>query len=156
LPLMEILPPRKCERQLDPVLAHSLWRMSAPTQSSPSPPRAKPKHPDRDHLIALFHLTSEDVLPSAWAHEHQAKSVHMSVHKHARRRTPRRAAAELAAMAKPPACLRAQVRKWTLSLANQCSLMHARAKASPFCGQTSCELQPSPPTFSPSPGKPCS
>jgi hypothetical protein len=45
-------------------------------------------------------------------------------------------------VAKPPACLRAQVRAWTLPLAGQCSLTHARAKASPFCGQTSCELKP--------------
>jgi hypothetical protein len=55
--------------------------------------------------------------PSAWAHERQAKSVHMFVHTHARRRTPRRATAELAAMAKPPTCLRAQVRTWTPPLA---------------------------------------
>jgi hypothetical protein len=55
LPPMEILPPRECERQLDPVLAHLLWHMSAPTQSSPSPPRAKPKHPNRDHPVSLLH-----------------------------------------------------------------------------------------------------
>jgi hypothetical protein len=63
LPPMEILPPRECERQLDPVLTHLLRRMSAPTQSSPSTPRAKPKHPDRDHLVALLHLAVENVLP---------------------------------------------------------------------------------------------
>jgi hypothetical protein len=92
--------------------------------------------------------------PSAWAHERQAKSVHVFVHTHACRRTPRHAAAELAAVAKPPTCLRTQVRTWTPPLADQCSLTHARAKASPFYGQTSCELKPSPPTFSSSPGKP--
>jgi hypothetical protein len=58
---------------------------TAPTQPSPCTPRAKPKHPDHDHLVALFHLTTEDVLPTAWAHEHQAKSVHVFVHTHARR-----------------------------------------------------------------------
>jgi hypothetical protein len=52
---LEILPPRECERQLDPDFAHLLRRMSVPTQSSPSPPRAKPKHPDRDHPVALLH-----------------------------------------------------------------------------------------------------
>jgi hypothetical protein len=31
LPPMEVLPPRKRERQLDPVLTHSLWRTRAPT-----------------------------------------------------------------------------------------------------------------------------
>jgi hypothetical protein len=126
----------------------------APTQPSPCTPRVKPKHPDHDHLVALFHLTSEDVLPTVWVHGRQAKLVQVFVHTHARRRTPRRAAAELTAVAKPPACLHAQVRTWALSLADQYSLTHVRAKASPFCGQTSCELKPSPPTFSPSPGKP--
>jgi hypothetical protein len=92
--------------------------------------------------------------PSAWVLERQAKSVHVFVHTHVRRRTPRRATTELAAVAKPPTCLCAQVRTWTPPLAGQCSLTHARAKASPFCGQTSCELRPSPPTFSSSPGKP--
>jgi hypothetical protein len=99
----------------------------APTLSSPSTPRAKPKHPDHDHLVALFHLAAKDVLPT-WAHERQAKSVHVFVHMHARRRTPRRATAELAAVAKPPSCLRAQVRTWTQPLAGQCSLTHARIK----------------------------
>jgi hypothetical protein len=118
LPPMEILPPRECERQLDPVLAHLLRHMSAPTQSSPSPPRAKPKHPDRDHLIALLHLAAENVLP------------------------PRR----------------------TSVRPSQCSCLSTRTHAgehpgvppwsSPFCAQTSCELKPSPPTFSSSPGKP--
>jgi hypothetical protein len=56
-------PPRECERQLDPVLTHLLRRMSAPTQSSPCPPRTKPKHLDRDHLVALLHLAAENVLP---------------------------------------------------------------------------------------------
>jgi hypothetical protein len=37
----------------------------APTQPSPCTPRAKAKHPDRDHLTALFHLTAEDILPTA-------------------------------------------------------------------------------------------
>jgi hypothetical protein len=92
---MEILPPRECERQLDPVLAHLLRRMSAPTQSPPSAPRAKPKHPDRDHLVALFHITAEDALPTAWARERQAKSVQVFVHTHARSRTPRCATVEL-------------------------------------------------------------
>jgi hypothetical protein len=54
-PCRHSVPPRECERQLDPVLAHLLRRMSAPTQSSPSPPRAKPKHPDRDHPVSLLH-----------------------------------------------------------------------------------------------------
>jgi hypothetical protein len=72
--------------------------------------------------------------PSAWAHERQAKVVHVFVHTQARRRTPRRATAELAAVAKPPTCLRAQVRTWMPPLASQCSLTHARTKASPFCG----------------------
>jgi hypothetical protein len=67
----------------------------APTQPSPCTPRAKLKHPDRDHLVALFHLTVEDVLLTAWAHERQAKSVHVFVHTHARRRTPRCATVEL-------------------------------------------------------------
>jgi hypothetical protein len=40
---------------------------------------------------------------------------------HAHRRTPRRATAELAAVAKPPTCLCAQVRTWTQPLAGQCS-----------------------------------
>jgi hypothetical protein len=80
--------------------------------------------------------------------------VHVFVHTHVRKRTPRRATAELAAVAKPPTCLHAQVRTWTPPLAGQCSLTHARAMASPFCGQTSCELKPSLPTFSSSPGKP--
>jgi hypothetical protein len=92
--------------------------------------------------------------PSAWAHERQAKAVHVFIHTHARRRTPWCTTAELAAVAKPPTCLRAHVRTWTPPLSGQCSLTHARAKASPFCGQTSCELKPSPPTFSSSPGKP--
>jgi hypothetical protein len=83
--------------------------------------RAKPKHPDRDHLVSLFHLTVKDVLPTAWAHERQSKSVHVIVHTHARRRTPRCATAELAAVAKPPTCLCAQMRTWTLPLADQCS-----------------------------------
>jgi hypothetical protein len=43
------------------------------------------------------------------------------VHTYARRRTPRCATAELAAVAKPPTGLRAQVRIWTLPLAGQCS-----------------------------------
>jgi hypothetical protein len=63
LPPREILPPRECESQLGPVLAQLLRRMGAPTQSSPSPPRTKPKHPDRDHLVALLHLAAENVLP---------------------------------------------------------------------------------------------
>jgi hypothetical protein len=126
----------------------------APTQPSPCTPRAKPKHPDRDHLVALFHLTAEDVLPTARAHERQAKSVHVLVHTHTRRRTPRRATAELAAVAKPPSCPRAHERTWMPPLAGQCSLTHARTKASPFCGQPSCELKPSLPTLSSSPGKP--
>jgi hypothetical protein len=57
-------------------------------------------------------------------------------------------------VAKPPTCLRTQVTSWTPPLADQCSLTHTRAKASPFCGQTSCELKSSPPTFSSSLGKP--
>jgi hypothetical protein len=55
LPPTEILPSRECERQLDPVLAHLLRRMSAPTQLSPCTPRTKPKHPDRDHPVSLLH-----------------------------------------------------------------------------------------------------
>jgi hypothetical protein len=38
-------------------------RTRAPTRPSPSTPRVKPKHPDRDHLVALLHLAAEDVLP---------------------------------------------------------------------------------------------
>jgi hypothetical protein len=90
----------------------------APTQSSPAPPRAKPKHPDRDHPVSLHHCRGR---PSAWTHERQAKSVHVFVRTYARWRTPRRATAELAAMAKPPTCLHAQVRTWMLPLAGQCS-----------------------------------
>jgi hypothetical protein len=62
--------------------------------------------------------------PSAWTHERQAKSVHVFVHTHTRRRTPWRATAELAAVAKPPTCLCAQVRTWTTPLAGQCSPPH--------------------------------
>jgi hypothetical protein len=62
----------------------------------------------------------------------------------------------LAVVAKPPACLRAQVRTWTPPLAGQCSLTNAKAKASHFCCQTSCELKPSSPTFSSSLDKPVS
>jgi hypothetical protein len=47
-------PSRECERQLDPVLAHLLRRMSAPTQPSPCTPRTKPKHTDRDHPVSLL------------------------------------------------------------------------------------------------------
>jgi hypothetical protein len=54
LPPREILPPRECERQLDPDLAHLLRHMSAPTQPSPCTPRTKPKHPDRDHHVSLL------------------------------------------------------------------------------------------------------
>jgi hypothetical protein len=43
------------------------------------------------------------------------------VHTHTRRRTPWRATAELAAVAKPPTRLRAQVRTWTTPLVGQCS-----------------------------------
>jgi hypothetical protein len=151
------------------------------TEGNPSSPEARAPTRSRSCAPALAHARANPVValhtsseteapssrpprrstsprcrgrPSAWAHERQAMSVHMFVHTHARRRTPRRAAAELAAVAKPPTCLRAQVRTWTLPLADQCSLKHTRAKASPFCGQTSCELQPSSPTFSSSPGKP--
>jgi hypothetical protein len=63
LPPTEIVPSRECERQLDPVLAHLLRRMSVPTQSSPSPPRVKLKHPVHDRLVALLHLTAENVSP---------------------------------------------------------------------------------------------
>jgi hypothetical protein len=110
--------------------------MSAPTLSSPSPPRAKPQRPDRDHLVALLHLAAKDVLPTAWAHERQAKSVHVFVHTHARRRTPRCATTELAAVAKPPSRLRAQVRTWMPPLAGQCSpprTLLLRIQAKPRC-----------------------
>jgi hypothetical protein len=129
--------------------------------------------------------------PSAWAHERQTKSVHVFLHTHARRRTPRRATVELAAVAKPPTCLRAELRTWTPPLSGQMltathassphtsetesqpstccgvrtslfdprcttlsarSLTHTRVKASPFYGQTSCELKPLPPAFLSSPG----
>jgi hypothetical protein len=59
--------------------------------------------------------------PSAWTHERQAKSVHVFVRTSARRRTPRHATAEFAAVAKPPTCLRTQVRAWTPPLAGQFS-----------------------------------
>jgi hypothetical protein len=47
--------------------------------------------------------------------------VHVIVHTYAHRRTPRCATVELAVVAKPPTCLRAQVRTWTPPLADQCS-----------------------------------
>jgi hypothetical protein len=111
----EILPPRKRERQLDPILAHPranpavTFHTSSETKASRSrPPRRSTSPRCRGR-------------PSAWAHDRQAKSVRVSVHTHACRRTPRCATTELAAVAKPPTCLRAQVRTWTPPLAGQCS-----------------------------------
>jgi hypothetical protein len=140
----------------------------APTRSCSCAPALV--HARANPVVALHTLSKTEALcsrppcrstspccrgrPTAWAHERQAKSVHVFVHTHVRRRTPRRATAELAAVAKPPTCLCAQVRTWTPPLAGQCSLTHARAKASPLCVQTSCELKPLLPTISSSPGKP--
>jgi hypothetical protein len=126
---------------------------------SPTPTRSSPSHLERNQSIQIattssLYFTSPPRTSFRWTHERQAKSVHVFVRTYARRRTPRRATVELAAVAKPPTCLRAQVRTWTPPLADQCSLTHARAKASPFCGQTSCEFKQAPPTFSSSPGKP--
>jgi hypothetical protein len=109
-----------------PALTHAnpvvAFHTSSETKASRSrPPRrsTSPRHQER---------------PSTLTHERQAKSVHVFVRTYARRRTPRRATAELTAVAKPPTCMCAQVRTWTPPLADQCSLTHARAKASPFCG----------------------
>jgi hypothetical protein len=105
----------------------------APTQPSPCTPRTKPKHPDRDHHVSLPHCRGR---PSAWTHERQAKSVHVFVRTSARRRTPRCATAELAVVAKPPSCLRAQVRTWMPPSAGQCSpprTLLLRIQAKPRC-----------------------
>jgi hypothetical protein len=134
-------------------------RRGRATGTHPCQPSRRLPHLERNQSTQIattssLYFTSLLRRPSAWAHQRQAKSVHVFVHTHIRRLTPWCATAELAAVAKPLTCLRAQVRTWTPPLAGQCSLMHARAKASPFCGQTSCEFKPSPPTFSSSPGKP--
>jgi hypothetical protein len=74
--------------------------------------------------------------PSAWAHARQAKSVLVFVRTYAPRRTPQCATAELAAVAKPPSCLRAQVRTWMPPLAGQCSpprTLLLRIQAKPRC-----------------------
>jgi hypothetical protein len=118
LPPLEIIPPRECQRQLDPILAHLLRRMSAPTQSSPSPPRTKPKHPIA--TTPSLYFTAEDVFPP--------------------RRTSVRPSQCSCSSTRPHAGEHPGVPPWS----------------SPFCGQPSCELKPSLPTLSSSPGKPCS
>jgi hypothetical protein len=83
-------------------------------------PRTKPKHPDRDHLVALLHLSAENVLPPGRTSVRPSQCSCSSTRTHAGEHP-----------GVPP-------------------------RSSPFCAPTSCELKPSPPTFSSLPGKPCS